>query len=125
MKTPDWQPVELGSIDGFKFVLSFEPEDMSMKYHFINQCGWSLVDYTSIANNYWFVARVTAYKGKIACGDAYLGGNCYKNKKEVLGDFKLTNELPIWDNVQTLLSGYGAQMLQDAITESKQNLEIN
>lgn len=125
MKTPDWLPVDLGSVDGFKFVLSFEPEDMSMKDHFINQCGWSLDDYKSIENNYWFCAKVTAYKGKIACGDAYLGGNCYKNKKEVLSDFKLTNDSPIWDNVQTLLSGYGAQMIQDAMLEAKQNLEIN
>ncbi len=125
MKTPEWQPVDLGSVEGFRFVLSFEPEDISMEDHFINQCGWSVNDYKTIKNYYWFCAKVIAYKGKVACGDSYLGGNCYKNKKDVFGDFKLTSAAPFWDNVSTLLSGYGVQMIQDAIIEANENLENN
>ena len=110
MKTPDWQPVQLPEKDGFKLVLSFEEEDLPAYYHFVGECGWSDEDYQSIKNYYWFCAKVTAFKGKIECGASYLGTCCYKSKKDIIG---------------TNLGGYLPQMINDAIEEAKENLEIS
>lgn len=110
MKNPNWRPVQLTEKDGFKLVLSFEEEDHSAKYHFINECEWSKDDYKSIKNFYWFCAKVTAFKGKIECGTDYLGACCHKSKKDI---------------IETNLGGYLPQMIDAAIDEARQNLEIN
>lgn len=109
MKTPNWQPVQLTQKDGFKLVLSFEEEYSCGYDHFVNECDWSKEDYESIKNFYWFCAKVTAFKGKIECGTKYLGACCHKSKKDV---------------IETDLGGYLPQMIEQAIDEAKQNLEI-
>jgi len=117
MKTPNWKPVTLAIKDGFKIVLEFEEEiDLNPKKHFIEDCGWPSIEYSTISNFYWFVAKITAYKGVIECGSSYLGACCYQNKKDVVnpikGGFKLDN----------CLGGYAPQMVEEAVEEAKRNL---
>ena len=113
MKTPSWKNQNLGTDRGFKIELRFHEEDRSMKDHFINECGWSQDQYNDIKNYYWFVAEVVAYKGSIECGSSYLGGNCYKNLKDVMQDKKPEN----------VLGGYLPQMIEEAIEEAIENLK--
>lgn len=113
MKIPDWQERTICKRDWFKIVLSFEAEDEDPKTHFIASCGWSEDEYKPIANYYWFCAKITAYKGVIECGSAYLGGNAYKTLGEVLG----TNP------EETGLSGYMPQLIDEAIEAAHINLD--
>ena len=117
MRAPTWKPVKLGTFEGFEVELSFEEEDESPRKHFIDFCGWTKEEYSKISNCYWFCVKITAYKGTIECGTVYLGGNCYANLKEVLGDYK--------NNIDTLLSGYGLQLIEEATTEAKEALNTN
>lgn len=109
MRAPNWKPVELPNKDGFKLVLSFESEHIDAKDHFINDCEWSESSYNDIKNHYWFVAIVTAYKGKIEAGNNVLGGCCHSSKKDV---------------IDSELGGYLPQMIDEAIKEAKENLEM-
>lgn len=52
MKTPTFQDQNLGTFEGFKVVLSFEEEHLNAKDHFIEECGWSKEEYSSIKNYY-------------------------------------------------------------------------
>jgi len=113
MKTPDWKEQTICKRDGFTIKLSFEEEHQDAKTHFISECGWSEAEYKPIAPYYWFCAKVTAYKGVIECGSAYMGGNAYKNLKQVLGYNPELNGL----------SGYMPQLIDDAIEEAHKNLD--
>ena len=113
MKTPSWKNQNLGYHKGFNLELRFAEEDWSMKDHFINGCGWSQDQYDDIKNYYWFVAEVVAYIGSIECGSSYLGGNCYKNLKDVMQD----------KNPENVLSGYLPQMIEEAIEEAIKKLQ--
>lgn len=113
MKTPYWLVQTICTQEGFTLKLSFEKEDMDPRDHFLNVCGWSKEQYSEVKNLYWFTAKVTAYKGKIECGSAYLGGNAYKTLKEVLGD----------NPQETGLSGYMPQLIEEAIDDAKENLD--
>lgn len=108
MRSPEWKPVIIAEKNGFKFELSFEPDDLLCpKTHFMHDCKWSKEEYETIKNFYWFDAIVTPIKGSIrfdSCA-AYLGANCYANKKEVMGNGELKN----------ILSGYAPQMVEDAL----------
>lgn len=113
MKTPNWQPVQIAKIDGFRIVLSFQKELINPKTYFINECGWSQDELKSIKDCYWFCAKVTAFKGKIECGSSYLGANTYNTLKDVLGD------CPEKD----ALSGYIEQMIDECIEDAHRNLD--
>lgn len=104
-----WKPKVIGEFSGFTIVLSFEPEHMNMRNHFINECEWSEEQFNEIKNFKWFIAKVTAYKGSIECGSTYLGGNCDKSLKDVMGDGKVEN----------ILSGYMPQMIEDVVQEAE------
>lgn len=113
MKTPSWKNQNLGIYNGFRIELHFHAEDQCMRDHFINMCEWSEDEYKPIKNFYWFVAEVVAFKGSINCGSAFLGGNCYKNLKDVMQDGKPEN----------VLGGYLPQMIEEAIEEAIENLQ--
>lgn len=113
MRTPNWQDQTICKRDGFKIILSFKDEYQDAKTHFINECGWPDEDYKPIANYYWFCAKVTAYKGIIECGSAYLGGNAYKNLKDALGTNPEENGL----------GGYMPQLIDEAIEQAHINLD--
>tara|TARA_R110000850_G_scaffold234325_1_gene359260 strand:- start:10 stop:354 length:345 start_codon:yes stop_codon:yes gene_type:complete len=112
MKTPEWKEQIICIKDGFKAVLSFEEEHIDARNHWITECGFTKEQYKEIANYYWFCAKITVYKGSVACGDNYLGGCCYKSLKEVLASGK----------IDFMLSGYMPQMIDEAIIEAKENL---
>lgn len=115
MKIPQFKPQNLGTFEGFKIILSFEDEHLNAKDHFINECGWTDEEYNSIKNCYWFCAKISAFKGSIECGSAYLGCCCYKTLKEILSFDGNTD-------IDHVLSGYAPQMIEEAIKEAKQAL---
>jgi hypothetical protein len=113
MKTPDWQEQTICKRDGFNIKLSFLAEDVSPRYHYTVECGWSEDDFEDLDTNfYWFTAKVTAYKGSIECGSTCLGGNAYKNLKEALGTNPEENGL----------GGYMPQLIAEAIENALTNL---
>lgn len=116
MKTPVWQDQILATVDGFKMVLSFESEDhIDPRNHFINECEWTPEQYLEVKNFYWFTAKITAFKGSIACGSAYLGANCYKNLKGVMSHGGN-------GEISCVLGGYAPQMIDEALEDAKRNL---
>ena len=113
MKTPNWQEQTICKRDGFTIKLSFEEEHEDAREHFIGFCGWSEEEYKPITSYYWFCAKVTAYKGTIECGSAYLGGNAYKSLRDALGTNPEENGL----------GGYMPQLIDEAIEEAHINLD--
>jgi hypothetical protein len=113
MNTPNWQEQTICKRDGFTIKLSFEEEHEDAKSHFIDFCEWAEEDYKPISKYYWFIAKVTAYKGVIECGSAYLGGNAYKNLKQVLGN----------NPEEDGLGGYMPQLIEEAIERAHSNLD--
>lgn len=108
MRTPDWTPITLPSNDGFDITLSFEPEDhVGSRRHFIEECGWTAEEYKSIANYYWFCAKVTASRGGVKLGSAYLGGCCHSSKEDAKD-----------------LGGCLPHMIEEAVFEAKESLPI-
>lgn len=113
MRTPTWKDQTLGKVNGFKIVLSFEPEqDINPCEHFIEECGWTEEEYKEISRFYHFTACITAYMGEVECGTAYLGACCYKNLKSVMDNGEHEN----------ILSGYAPQMIEEAVEEAKRRL---
>jgi len=108
-----WQDQTICNKDGFKIVLSFEDEIQTMRDHFINDCGWSVEQVKELKGYKFFTAKVTAYKGKIECGIAYLGACCHKDLKDVMQG----------GNIENMLGGYMPQMIDEAIQDARQNLE--
>lgn len=109
MKSPTWKTQTIASDNQFSYVLSFEEEDSSAKDHFINFCGWSNEEYSEIKDFYWFTAKITAFKGDEPLADTYLGGNCYKSLKDVLGD----------GEQESILGGYAPQMIEEVKEEAE------
>ena len=100
MRTPNWKPVNLPEQDGYTIVLSFLPEHTKPREAFSD---WSDEDYKQISSMYWFTVEVQAFRDGKPEGAAYLGGNCYKSKK---------------DAVESELSGYLTQLVREAVQES-------
>ena len=114
MKTPTWQPQLLTTLDGVDFTLHFENEDMNPRTHFIQDCGMSQNDYDEIKAYYWFLARIEANKGGKVLAVSYLGGNCYKSLKEVMGGGELGN----------ILDGYAPQLIEECQEEAEVTLQL-
>lgn len=74
--------------DGFILCFEAEEEDISMRHHFIKECGWSEKEYRKIRGFSWFCAKVSAWKGGIEMGTAYLGCCCYKTAEEFYTTYK-------------------------------------
>lgn len=112
MKTPTWLSEKVVTLDGIDYYLAFEPDDLNPRTHFITQCEWAETDYNEIKNYYWFSARVLAMKGQFLLSETYMGGNCYKNKKEVISG----------DNWRDYLGGYMGQMVDECKEEAEEKL---
>ncbi len=67
------------------YVACFEaaPEtDISMRRHFIHECGWSEAQFGRIKDFAWFQATISVWKdGKELAAD-YLGACCYKTASD-------------------------------------------
>ena len=68
--------------DGFIICFEAHEEDISMRRHFIKECGWSESKYRKIKNYEWFCAEVSAWKNGEKLGNDYLGACCYKAAKD-------------------------------------------
>ena len=88
--------------DGFIICFEAQEEDISMRRHFIKECGWSESQYRQIKSYEWFCAEVSAWKDGEKLGNDYLGACCYKAAK----DFYTTE-------------GYFPDMVGRAIEEAK------
>jgi hypothetical protein len=90
--------------DGFIICFEAEPEDTSMRHHFIKECGWSEKDYRKITDLAWFRAKVSAWRDGKELGTAYLGCCCYKTSEEFYTKYK---------------DDYFADMVAEALAEAK------
>lgn len=59
-----------------------EPEEISMRQHFIEECGWTPAQYKKIASCSWFCAKVGIWKDGEELATYYLGCCSYKTEKE-------------------------------------------
>ena len=113
MKTPNWKPELLTTIKGIDYTLHFKPEyNISAKEHFMGDCDWSLDQYEAIKNCYWFSATLQATKNGIELANEYLGGNCYKNKIDVMRN-----------NLADTLSGYAIDMINECRPQAEKELK--
>lgn len=66
------------------FTVCFEAqaEDVSMRQHFVNECGWTAREYNRIKDFAWFTACVTIWKDGVQLAEEYLGACCYKEASE-------------------------------------------
>jgi hypothetical protein len=72
----------------YTFCFDAEDEDISMREHFIAECGWSQKDYARIRDYAWFCAKVTVWKDGEELGSDYLGACCYKTEKQFYTTYK-------------------------------------
>jgi hypothetical protein len=112
MKRPTWRTKYIGERDGFFIELSFEEETMCPVHHFQKECGWTADFYEKIKNYYWFSVKVTAYRGTVECGHAYMGANCYETLGDVMGS----------GGDAGVLSGYLPQLIEEAVDDANANL---
>lgn len=94
--------------EGFIICFEAEPENLSARYHFIKECGWTDAEYRKIKNFDWFCAKVSAWKDGEELGTDYLGACSYKTTKEFYTKYK---------------NDYFADMVNAAITEAKRKLQ--
>jgi hypothetical protein len=60
-----------------------DPEvDISMRRHFINECGWTEAQFRKIKNFAWFMATISIWKDGKELATDYLGACCYKTSEE-------------------------------------------
>lgn len=66
------------------YVVCFEAEqeEMGMRHHFIDECGWTQEQYREIRGYAWFSAKVTLWKAGIELAAEYLGCCCYETDDE-------------------------------------------
>ena len=116
MKTPNLKDVLLTKEGSISYVLSFEEEYEEAYNHFVGKCGFDQDEWESIKDCYWFCAKVEAkLPTGLVIGTAYLGGNAYASKAEVLGNGELDD----------ILSGYAPQMVDEAKQEALAFLKDN
>lgn len=72
------------TVPGTDFVVCFHamPEEMNMRKHFINECGWTEAMFRPIRNMPWFIAVVSLWHRGECLGEEFLGGCCYKTEEE-------------------------------------------
>ena len=64
----------------YTFCFEAEEETISMRSHFVDECGWTPEQFKRIRNYKWFSARVSLWKDGIELGAEYLGGCCYRTE---------------------------------------------
>ena len=89
------------------FIICFEAheEDISMRRHFIKECGWTEAQYRKVKNCAWFCAEVSAWKDGKKLGDDYLCACCYETEEEFYTKYRDEGYLP--------------DMVKNAIAEAK------
>ena len=92
------------TVDGFGILFEAEPECMSMRQHFIKECGWTESQYRKIKDCAWFSAKVSAWKNGEELASTYLGACCYETVEAFYTEYH---------------DDYFAQMMQEAVTEAK------
>lgn len=99
-------------IPGTDFVVCFEaePEDISMRWHFVEECGWTDAQYRRTKNCAWFCANVSLYAEGELLGTEYLGCCCYKTEKEFYTTFK--NDY-FADMVRALVDQFGNEKTEE------------
>ena len=90
--------------EGFIVCFQGHEEDISMRRHFINECGWTKAEYRKIKNYAWFCAEVSVWKDGKKLGNDYLGACCYETEEEFYTKHK---------------DGYFVDMVKNAIKEAK------
>lgn len=94
------------TIPGTDYVITFdaEPEDLDMRSHFVNECGWTARQFARIKNFDWFCANVSLWRDGELLGEEFLGACCYKTEDEFWttyqGDY-------FADKVHTLVMEHG------------------
>ena len=75
----------------YTVVFEAQEEDISMRHHFIKECGWAEAQFRKIQNYAWFCARVSIWKDGEELTYSYLGACCYKTEREFftryIGDY--------------------------------------
>ena len=92
-------------VEGFGILFDAEEEYISMRQHFIKECGWTESQYRKIKDCAWFCAKVSAWKNGEELASTYLGCCCYKTVEEFYTKYH---------------DDYFAQMVQDVVAEAKQ-----
>lgn len=66
------------------YVVCFEAEEeyLSMRHHFVKECGWTEKAFESIEDFAWFSAKVTLWKDGKELAAEYLGACCYETEDE-------------------------------------------
>jgi hypothetical protein len=67
------------------YVACFEAEpetDISMRRHFIKECGWSEAQFRRIKNFAWFSATISIWKDGEELAADFLGACCYRTTSE-------------------------------------------
>lgn len=96
--------------DGFIICFTAErEEDVTARQYFIQQCGWTAAQFHKIADCYWFSAKVSAWRGGVELGAAYLGCCCYETIEEFFAK-------PDAEDM------YFKQMMEGAIAEAKRRV---
>lgn len=66
-------------------------EDRTMRYHFINECGWTEKQFRKIQDCAWFCAKVSIWRDGEELASDYLGACSYKTEREFftrhIGDY--------------------------------------
>ena len=94
------------TVDGFGILFDAEEEYISMRQHFIKECGWTENQYRYMRrrNRAWFCARVSAWKNGEELASTYLGCCCYETVEEFYTKYH---------------DDYFAQMVQEVVAEAK------
>jgi hypothetical protein len=66
------------------YVVCFEAEEemVSLRRHFIQECGWTEAQYRKIRDFAWFSAKVSLWRHGKELAVEYLGACCYKTEDE-------------------------------------------
>ncbi len=75
-------PIPVKTFGDYVVCFSADPEWISMRKHFINECGWTPAQFRRIEPFAWFSAEVTIWKDGIELASDFLGTCCYKTAAE-------------------------------------------
>ena len=92
------------TVEGFGILFEAQEEDISMRQHFIRECGWTESQYLKIKDCAWFCAKVSAWKNGEELASTYLGTCCYKTIEEFYTKYH---------------DDYFADMVREVIVEAK------
>ena len=94
----------IATVEGFGILFDAEEEYISMRQHFIKECGWTESQYMKIKDCAWFCAKVSAWKDGEELASEYLGFCCYETVEEFYTKYH---------------DDYFADMVREVIVEAK------